>query len=690
MRRKNLFKTLLILLVIGWSVVVLYPTYNVNRLQDKAEVHYEKIEDNTTLNRNEIKAGLSSANLQLQVRNSFKGTNGNSLEAVINSDVQPLIELDQKIKKAEPNAIPLGLDLQGGTYLVYEVDLPQLMQNLAKTKDSDFEAALHTIQSRVQSTNDDFFDILQKVFAEQGLHLNRYFGGSRDSDSKIIEALKTEAEDAVNRTLEVLRNRIDQFGVSEPSITKQGSQRIVIELAGIQDVQRAKGIIGTTALLEFQLETEPEKIAAIRSAINRVWKRKLDKSGAPSADSTVQMDSALTKGKLREDTEVSLKDVFGENAIKEDRPQGQDSTASPTDSTVLVDQEIFQERPFDALLADLGGDIAVPTKNRHAVENILNSPEAHSVIPKDAVFRFSKRAHAAGDQEYYMLYILKKEPELIGSMIADARPNIGSELQAGRWIVNMELTAEGARIFSRVTGANVNKRLGIVLDGRVVSIPNIQEKIPSGRAQITGMDNDKEAKDLAIVLRAGALPAPVEIIEERTVGPSLGQDSINKGTYSAIMGMVFVVAFMALYYRLSGLVANFALLLNLVILMAVLAGFHATLTLPGIAGIILTIGMAVDANVLIFERIREELRSGKTIRTAIDNGYTRAFSAILDSNLTTLLTAIVLYQFGTGPIRGFAVTLSIGLVVSMFTAILVTRVIFDYVTDRFAITRLSI
>jgi preprotein translocase subunit SecD len=688
MRRKNLFKTLFILLVIGWSVVVLYPSFHVTQLENRAEEHYKKIEENTSLTRNEVKAALSSANLQLQVRNRFKGSDGTSLEGIVNSDVLPLIELDAKIKKEEPQAIRLGLDLQGGTYLVYEVDLPQLMQNLAKVKDEAFETTIRKTLTRTQTTNEDFFDALTEVFAEDNLRLNRYFGGSRDSDEKIIEDLKVEAEDAVNRTLEVLRNRIDQFGVSEPSITKQGSQRIVIELAGIQDVDRAKRIIGTTALLEFQLEAEPEKGTAVRNAINRVWKRRIEKQDGLTADSTTS--DTTSQQKMREDTEVSLRDVFGETAIKEDRPETSQTDTAGTDSTVLIDEEIFQDRPFDALLANIGGDIAVPTKNRLAVENILNSPEAQSVIPKDIEFVFSNRSQRVGDQEYYMLYILKKEPELLGAMISDARPNIGSEMQAGRWIVNMELTAEGARLFSRVTGANINKRLAIVLDGRIVSIPNIQEKIPSGRAQITGMANDVEAKDLAIQLRAGALPAPVEVIEERTVGPSLGQDSINKGTYSAMVGMLFVIGFMVLYYRLSGLVANLALILNLIILMAVLAGFHATLTLPGVAGIILTIGMAVDANVLIFERIREELRGGKTIRAAIDSGYSRAFRTILDANVTTLLTAVVLYQFGTGPIRGFALTLSIGIVVSMFTAIMVTRVVFDYVTDKFAISKLSI
>jgi preprotein translocase subunit SecD len=687
MRRRNLFKTLIILLVIVWSVVVLFPTFQLSQQKDKAELYYSKIEENTSLTRNQIKAALALGNLELQVRNNFKGTNGNSVDEVIN-DVKKLIALDEKIADNETKSIKLGLDLQGGTYLVYEVDLPQLLQTLTKIKDSNFEAALNKIVKRVQSTNEDFFEVLPEVFRQEGLRLSRYFGGRRASEDEIIDELKKQAEDAVDRTLEVLRNRIDQFGVSEPSITKQGAHRIVVELAGIQDVERAKGIIGTTALLEFQLEKDPEVASAVLNDINRVMKKQLAKEEATDTLEGEQTDMTLVTQKVREETEVSLKDVFGESSILEEKEEV--DTNAESDTTVLLDQEVFQDRPFDALLANIGGDIGVPTKNVRTVERILNSPEVQKVIPKDSEFLFTSKPSPIGDQEFYRLYMVKKEPELTGSMIADAQVQIGSQFQAGKPEVGMELTSEGAKIFSKVTGANVGKRLAIVLDGKIVSIPQIRERIPQGRASISGMANIDEAKDLAIILRAGALPAPVEVIEERTVGPSLGQDSINKGTYSAILGMTLVVIFMIGYYRLSGVVADIALLLNLIIIMAVLAGFHATLTLPGIAGIILTIGMAVDANVLIFERIREELRHGKTVRAAIDNGYARAFKTILDANITTLLTALVLYQFGTGPVRGFALTLSIGIVASMFTAIVVTRVIFDYFTERFSMTKLSI
>ncbi|MCZ6820099.1 MAG: protein translocase subunit SecD [Calditrichaeota bacterium] len=685
MRKNNLLKTLLIVLVIGWSGVVLMPTFQLNQQQKTAEEYYKEIEEATSLIRNDIKAALSQGNLELQVRDTFKGTNGKSVEELL-EDVNALIELDEQIAENEPKSIKLGLDLQGGTYLVYEVDLPNLLESLSKQRDANFDAAIKEVKSRVNTQNEDFFDALQAVFQEKDMRLNRHFGVRGDSDDKIIQDLKDQAEDAVERTLEVLRNRIDQFGVSEPSITKQGADRIVVELAGVQDVERAKSIIGTTALLEFQMEAEPEVASAVLREINLVMKKQMAKDHGEDVE-TVAADSQKTPQKLRRDTEVSLEDVFGESSIFEETA-GRDS--SDAGSTVLLDQEIFQDRPFDALLANLGGDIGVPTKNVRTVERILNSPGVREIMPNDAEFLFLNRPTRIGEQEYYRLYMVKKEPEMTGRMIANANVQIGSQMRAGEAVVGMQLTSEGAKIFSKVTGANIGKRMAIVLDGKIVSIPNIQERIPSGNAQITGMANMDEAKDLAIVLRAGALPAPIQVIQERTVGPSLGQDSIQKGTSSALAGLAVVVIFMVVYYRLSGLVADVALLLNIFIIMAVLAGFHATLTLPGVAGIILTIGMAVDANVLIFERIREELRHGKTVRAAIDNGYARAFKTILDANVTTLLTALVLYQFGTGPIRGFALTLSIGILASMFTAIVVTRVIFDYFTNKMTMQKLSI
>ncbi len=681
MRRKNIFKTLIILTALIWSVIVLTPTYMLNQQKQEADNFYAAIEENTSLNRNDIKAALSSGNLELQVRNTFKSTNGNSVDTLL-EDVISLIKVNEKIEENEPKSIKLGLDLQGGTYLVYEVDLPKMLETLAQERDSDLDSGIKKTVARTRETNEDFFAALLEVCREDNLRLGGSFGRSRDSNEDIVSELKEEAEDAINRTLSVLDKRIDQFGVSEPSITKQGDRRIVIELAGIQDVERAKNLIGTTAQLKFQLETEADIVSAVLSQINRAMKRQMAGGGQEEAEG----DSIPVQQKVRQDTERRIDDLFGAAGAS----IVDESSDSGGDSTVVVDERIFQDRPFDALLANIGGDIGVPVKNVRTVERILNSPEVQKVIPKDGEFLFSAKSLQIGENNFYRMFMLKKNAEVKGSMIEDAQVQIGSQFSAGQSEVSMDFNSEGARIFAKVTGANIGKRLAIVLDGKIVSIPNIESKIPNGRARITGMANIEEANDLAIVLRAGALPAPIEIIEERTVGPSLGQDSITSGTTSALVGFTIVIIFMVIYYRLSGLVADFALLMNLTVIMAVLAGFHATLTLPGVAGIILTIGIAVDANVLIFERIREELRSGKTIRAAIDNGYARAFKTIIDANLTTLLTALVLYQFGTGPIRGFALTLSIGILVSMFTAIVVTRVIFDYFTNKFSLSKLSI
>ena len=449
-----------------------------------------------------------------------------------------------------------------------------------------------------------------------------------------------EAQDAVAQAQEVIRNRVDQFGVAEPTIQRQGDNRIIIELPGVQDVQRAKDLVGQTALLEFQLLEPSEDRTRLIQRIDQVL--------APQEEEEEEEEDLLL--------------------------------SSTTESA-----------PLSSMLSPAGEDLTVAGRDLQRVKNLLNAPEAQELIPADVEFLFSSKPAGAEGNEFYFLYLVRKKPEMTGHMIQDAFVSIGQVVEyMGQPIVNFSTTDEGVRLFSRITGSHIGDRMAIVLDESVYSAPVIQSKISEGRGIITGSGTQEEAKDLAIVLRAGALPAEVEIIEDRTVGPSLGRDSIEQGKTAAIYSMVLVVIFMVLYYRAAGLIANCALLLNMLFIMAVLAGFHATLTLPGIAGIILTIGMAVDANVLIFERIREELRSGKTVRAAIDSGYGHALSAIIDANVTTFLVGIVLYQFGTGPIRGFALTLCIGIISSLFTAFFVTRTIFDLITRKSEQSTLSI
>ena len=445
---------------------------------------------------------------------------------------------------------------------------------------------------------------------------------------------EAEAKDAVERAMEVLRSRIDQFGVAEPLIQRQGENRIVIQLPGLTDRERALELIGKTALLEFKLVRTPEET---KNVIDRVdaW---LAARGAAAA-----LDSALRR------------------------------------------------TPLSAHFLSFGSSAFVRQEDVPAVQKLLGTPGIDSIVPGDSQFLWSDVNQSMQGVTGQELYVVKRQPEMTGGSVATADAQIGlKSTNPGAWGVSMKLTPVGRADFARVTGNNVGRQLGIVLDGAVQSAPVINERIPSGDASITGNFNIDSARDLAIVLRAGALPAPVRIIEERTVGPSLGADSIQEGIKAGMIGTALVVVFMLIYYQLSGGIAIVAMVLNIFYLIACLAGFGATLTLPGIAGIVLTIGMSVDANVLIFERIREELRNGRSVRQSVEVGYNRAFRTILDAHVTTVISALFLFQFGTGPIKGFAITLIVGLIANMFTAVLFTRMVFDFILGRRKIERLSI
>mgnify|MGYP001119862554 CR=1 FL=1 len=436
--------------------------------------------------------------------------------------------------------------------------------------------------------------------------------------------LKEKPADLRDRALEIVKNRIDEFGVYEPTIEKQGGSRILVQLPGV-DRERALNIIRKVAHLEFKLVSDKTQ------------------------DVIKNIDKYLSKG-----------DTMG-----------------------------FQE-PFSSYLFGVEGDLGFDIRDEDSLNALI--AQAQEVIPQDLKFYFGPKEIYRG-KEVKRLYLLKKEPELSGETIRDAehRPYQGSDLQyTGAWMVDIEFKREAARLFASVTGKNIGKRLAIVLDDIVQSAPYIKERIPQGKAVITGNFKAEEARDLAIVLRAGALPAPLKIIEERSVGPSLGKDSITRGIRASLIGSLFVVVFMLVYYSLTGLVANFSLVLNVLLLIGALSAFGGTLTMPGIAGIALTIAMSVDANILIFERIKEELKLGKTVKTAISQGFSRAWLAIFDSNVTTIITGFVLYIFGTGPIRGFALTLIIGLIANLICAVFVTKTILDYFTYKFEITKLRI
>jgi preprotein translocase subunit SecD len=394
-----------------------------------------------------------------------------------------------------------------------------------------------------------------------------------------------------------------------------------------------------------------------------------------------KIDDVLA-GKMLDSVKVDSVKKDTQNALSDTSIASSDTTSPESE---LSEEEFRKEHPFFSIaLLDPQGrsaDAYVKAEDRNKLELLLNRPDVQKVIPNNVEFKFSAKTHKdASGGEFYIMYMVNKEAELTGGVITDANANIDPNTSTP--MVTMTMNSEGATEWARITGANVNKRIAIMLDGAIFSAPVVKGKIPGGRSQIEGMADLNEANLLEIVLKAGALPAPVDIIEERTVGPSLGEDSINKGLLSVILGYVLVGIFMVIYYRKAGTIAAAALTFTILFILGVLAGFNATLTLPGIAGIILTIGMAVDANVLIFERIREEMSTGKTIKASIDSGFSRAYSAIIDSNITTFFTGIILYQFGTGPIQGFALTLMIGIAASLFSALVITRVIMDIMTSK--------
>ena len=589
------------------------------------------------------------------------------------------LRVSGELEQVESRIIRQGLDLKGGMYIVLEADIPKLVENLAPIKDERLEAIIADAKEQSNDPSKDFFTVFEENVKEDGIKLSRYYHEYGASLEDIMTALKDEADDAINRVLEILQNRVDQFGVSEPTIQKQGKHRIVVELAGIQDSERARALLQSTALLEFYLVKNVAVTNEIIAQLDNALRSDNDQS-TPKEKKTTEKEDKNT-----EDQSTTVSELFGET----------ESNASDSDNDTNLD-DIFAEAPFSGLLTSIPGDMGIEEKNIYAFKKLLEEPEVQSKLNNaDGQFLLSQEAETASTNEavkFYRLYYLEKRPELTGGIVEEAQANLGSlgGGSAGQPVVSLSMNSEGSRTWSRVTGANVGERIAIVLDQKVHMAPSIREKIPGGRTQIEGFANINEAKDLAIILRAGALPAPVNIIEERIVGPSLGADSITQGTQAVLIGLVTVLVFMLVYYRLAGTVADFALIWNILLVLAVLASLQATLTLPGIAGLILTVGMSIDANVIIFERIREELRKGKTPKAAIDAGYDRALTTIIDANVTTLIASLVLYQFGTGPIKGFATVLFWGILISMFTAVFITRTIFSAYVSRKTITSLSI
>ena len=557
---------------------------------------------------------------------------------------------DEQVDYFESRSIKQGLDLKGGIYIVLEVDLPQLINNLAKNKDSNFNQFLSELKDEYNTSSSDFFTVFESLADENKLKLPRYFINYGKTKEQIITQLSLQSEDSIKRVIEIIQNRVDQFGVAEPTIQKQGNNRVIVELAGIEDPERARDLLQSTALLELMIVKNVESTNTIIRQIDSII-------AASNANDNSQNDE-----------------------INE-----------------LFDSGSSSELGFSSLLISVGGNLAISSKDLSTFKDILSKDDVKqileatnsTILTSDSSIKLVNEI--GEEEEFYTLFHLFNNAELTGGVIEDAQMRLSQAgVTAGQAVVEVEMNSEGSREWARITGANINNRIAIVLDKKVHMAPVIRSQIFGGGTVIEGLDSIEEAEDIAIVLRAGALPVPVTIAEERTVGASLGADSISKGTLSMAIGLLLVVCFIVFFYKMSGLIASFSVMWTLILLLGVLALLEATLTLPGIAGLILTVGMSVDANVIIFERIKEELRNGKSVRSAIDSGYERAIRTIVDANLTTGIAAAVLYQYGSGPIKGFATVLFWGIIVSMFTAIIVTRFVFDFVTSRKNIEKLSI
>jgi len=549
----------------------------------------------------------------------------------------------------ESKSIKQGLDLKGGIYIVLEVDLPQLVNTLAKNKDKKFDRFLTELNQEYKNNSADFFTLFEQKASQQDLKLPRYFISYGKTKDQIIEQLSLQSTDSINRIIEIIQNRVDQFGVSEPTIQKQGNNRVVVELAGIQDSERARELLQSTALLELMIVKDVENTNTIVRQIDGIVSVNIEES----KDNVDQLFSA--------------------------------------------DTDEGNNLGFSSLLIAVGSDLAISSDNIPTLKNILSQENVQQVLDATGSLFLTSNSPVTlindfgEEEEVYLLYHLVDNAELTGGVIEDAQMRLSqSGVSAGQATVQVEMNNEGSREWARITGVNINKRIAIVLDKKVHMAPVIRSQIFGGATVIEGMDSIQEAEDIAIVLRAGALPVPVTIVDQRVVGPSLGADSVSAGTSSIMIGLLLIVLFIIFYYRASGFIASFSLMWTLILLLGVLALLEATLTLPGIAALILTVGMSVDANVIIFERIKEELRNGKSVRSAIDSGYERAITTIVDANLTTGIAAAVLYQYGSGPIKGFATVLFWGIIVSMFTAIIVTRFVFDFITSRKNIEKLSI
>ena len=579
------------------------------------------------------------------------------------------IYLGYTFKDIQAKAINLGLDLKGGMNVMLQVQLEDLVKALAGGSTApEFTNALALAKERSIDSRNDFITLFAEAWKEtsNGMPLAQIFGtyemrdqiGPESTDAEVIEVIRSESESAISNSFNVLRNRIDRFGVTQPNIQKLGnSGRILVELPGVKEPERVRKLLQGTASLEFWPTYTNEEIEGYLAEAN----------------------AFLAQLKAAEETVAeTAEETAGDDILAEELKQAENDAA--------LEAEMLKQNPLFALLQPSGARGHACIGYAHyadtaQINKYLAMPQVKQLFPREFKPMWTVKASAMDPNENIFELVAIKAPTrdgkapLDGGSVTDARVQYGNN--GGSPEVSMTMNAEGANVWARLTKDNIGRQIAIVLDGMVYSYPNVQSEISGGSSQITGDFTLEEAEDLANVLKSGKLPAPATIIQEQVVGPSLGAESINAGLISFVIAFILVLLYMLFFYRGAGLVADIALLCNVVLLFGTLVSFGAVLTLPGIAGLVLTLGMAVDANVIIYERIKEELRAGKGLSKAVADGYKNAYSAIVDGQITTLLTGIVLFVFGSGPVQGFATTLIIGIITSVLTSIFITRIIFD-------------
>ncbi|QCR25218.1 protein translocase subunit SecDF [Pontibacter sp. SGAir0037] len=600
----------------------------------------------------------------------------------------------QEIKEKE---LGLGLDLKGGMHVVLEVSPVEILRALSgNSKDPNFVKALARAQELQKNSQEKFTTLFAEAYLEivpQG-KLSQVFSNSANrekinfntSNDEVIRVLDREVEDAVDRSFNILRTRIDKFGVTNPNIQRLsgngGDGRIQIELPGVDDPERVRRLLQGMANLEFWEVWTPDEFTPYFLQLNEYLAQQ-EKAGKLNLGTADQKDP-LTQGATPNATVKTdgADDVLAQAAATDSTGLAQaGQTAASTDSAAsgLDSLANAQSSALARLFVPLPGGFGTNVRDTAKVNEILGRAEVRAIFPPNMKFLWSVKPVQGGNrQEFAELYAIKKgrdgKAPLSGDAINDARQDFD---QNGRPEISMAMNPNGSKKWARLTGDNINRQIAIVLDNYVYSAPVVQGEITGGNSSISGNFTVEEAKDLANILKAGKMPAPTRIIEEAIVGPSLGQEAINQGLLSTIAGLGAVVLFMIGYYRRGGFIADLALVFNVFFILGILAQFGAALTLPGIAGIVLTLGMAVDSNVLIFERMREEMTKGLPMREVINKGYEKAFSTILDANVTTFLVGFILYYFGSGPVKGFAITLMMGIVTSFFTSVYISRILVE-------------